>query len=125
MQYGTTTFRQRTVFVIPFVGDGAPTSRLCFLNISICFYLLTQTTIKGQRFPLPFYRGLSEKICKEAKRRNSDCSDNETPFPSPSLCPQSRHFREGSSHFRFMRKCNKKRNHGKPWLLFLLNLWSE
>ena len=27
MQYGTTTFRQRTVFVIPFVGDGAPTSR--------------------------------------------------------------------------------------------------
>lgn len=27
MQYGTTTFRQRTVLVIPFVGDGAPTSR--------------------------------------------------------------------------------------------------
>ena len=46
MQYGTTTFRQRTVFVIHFVGDGAPTSRFCFLNISICFYLLTQTTIK-------------------------------------------------------------------------------
>ncbi len=125
MPYWMATFRQRTVFVIPFVGDGAPTSRLCFLNISICFYLLTQTTIKGQRFPLPFYRGLSEKICKEAKRRNSDCSDNEIPFPSPSLCPQSRHFREGSSHFRFMRKCNKKRNHGLPWLLFLLNLWSE
>ena len=125
MQYGTTTFRRSPVFVISFVEVSAPTSRLCFLNISICFYLLTQTTIKGQRFPLPFYRGLSEKICKEAKRRNSDCSDNEIPFPSPPLRPQSRHFREGSSHFRFMRKCNKKRNHGKPWLLFLLNLWSE
>lgn len=46
MQYGTTTFRQRTVFVNSLVKDGTPTSRLCFLNISICFYLLTQTTIK-------------------------------------------------------------------------------
>lgn len=46
MPYWTATFSWRPVFVIPFAGDGAPTSRLCFLNISIYFYLLTQTTIK-------------------------------------------------------------------------------